>query len=65
MPEGQGTRLSESQTQEIRAELNSLLATPGGVELLRAFSQIPSGEARSAIMAIVKGLVPAALCARS
>jgi hypothetical protein len=25
MPEGQATRLSESQTQKIRAELNSLL----------------------------------------
>jgi len=53
-----------AQDDALQAELNSLLATPGGVELLRAFSQVPSGEARAAIMAIVKGLVPSPIQAR-
>jgi len=53
-----------AQDDALQAELNSLLATPGGVELLRAFSQVPSGEARAAIMAIVKGLVPSPMQAR-
>ena len=53
------------QEDALQAELNTLLATPGGVELLRAFSQVPPGDARAAILAIVKGLAPTALCARS
>jgi transcriptional regulator with XRE-family HTH domain len=53
------------QEDALQAELNSLLATAGGVELLRAFAQVPPGEARSAIIAIVKGLAPCARSARS
>ena len=53
-----------AQEDALQAELNGLLATPGGVELLRAFAQVPPGEARAAILAIVRGLVPAALAAR-
>ncbi len=46
------------QGDALQAELNSLLAGPGAVELLRAFSQVRSGEARSAVLAIVRGLAP-------
>ena len=55
-----------AQEDALQAELNSLLASAGAVELLRAFAQVPPGEARAAVIAIVKGLAPAgALSARS
>lgn len=62
---GSDSEKPSPQEDALQAELNSLLATPGGVELLRAFAQVPPGEARAAVIAIVRGLVPRALCARS
>jgi transcriptional regulator with XRE-family HTH domain len=52
-----------AQEDALQAELNSLLASAGAVELLRAFALVPPGEARAAVIAIVRGLAPA--CARS
>ncbi len=46
-----------NQDDALQAELNSLLATPGAVELIRAFVHVPT-DARSAVISIVKGLAP-------
>ncbi len=45
-----------TQDDALEAELLALLATPGATELLRAFSTIDSGEARNAVIEIVRGL---------
>jgi transcriptional regulator with XRE-family HTH domain len=44
------------QENALQAEINGLLATPGAEELLRAFGQLPAGEARASVIAIVSGL---------
>ena len=44
------------QENALEAEIRSLLATPGAEELLRAFGQLPAGEARASVIAIVSGL---------
>jgi transcriptional regulator with XRE-family HTH domain len=55
----------QPQDDVLQAELNSLLAGPGAIELLRAFAEVPTGEARSAVIAIVKGLAPPAWSRRN
>jgi transcriptional regulator with XRE-family HTH domain len=47
---------SGDQDDALQAELNSLLALPGAIELLRAFAHVRDGEARAAVIAVVKGL---------
>jgi transcriptional regulator with XRE-family HTH domain len=44
------------QENALQAEIQGLLATPGAEELLRAFGQLPAGEARASVIAIVSGL---------
>jgi transcriptional regulator with XRE-family HTH domain len=44
------------QENALQAEIKGLLATPGAEELLRAFGQLPAGEARASVIAIVSGL---------
>jgi transcriptional regulator with XRE-family HTH domain len=44
------------QEDALQAEISGLLATPGAEELLRAFGQLPAGEARASVIAIVSGL---------
>jgi transcriptional regulator with XRE-family HTH domain len=44
------------QENALQAEISGLLATPGAEELLRAFGQLPAGEARASVIAIVSGL---------
>jgi transcriptional regulator with XRE-family HTH domain len=57
LSEGGGEGTAEPAYEDaLEAELSSLLASPGATELLRAFAQIRGGEARSAVIAIVKGL---------
>lgn len=62
-PRGDGESPT-SQEDALQAELNHLLATPGAVELLRAFVQLPPGEARSAVIAIVRGLASGSFAKR-
>jgi transcriptional regulator with XRE-family HTH domain len=52
------------QDDALEAELLALLATPGATELVRAFSQIDSGDARSAVIEIVRGLTCGKVAAR-
>jgi len=47
---------SAAQENALKAEIKGLLATPGAEELLRAFGQLPAGEARASVIAIVSGL---------
>ena len=56
---------AQPEDDVLQAELNSLLASPGAIELLRAFADVPSGEARSAVIAIVKGLATPAWSRRN
>jgi len=51
------------QEDALQAELNSLLATPGAIDLLRAFVHVPT-DSRSALIAVVKGLSPTACAAK-
>ena len=44
------------QEDALQAEINALLASPGAVDLLRAYAAIPDSDARSAVLAIVRGL---------
>ena len=44
------------QEDALQAEIKGLLSTPGAEELLRAFGQLPAGEARASVIAIVSGL---------
>ncbi|MGZ3375354.1 MAG: helix-turn-helix domain-containing protein [Phenylobacterium sp.] len=48
------------QENALQAEITGLLATPGAEELLRAFGQLPAGEARASVIAIVSGLASGA-----
>ena len=48
------------QADVMQAELNSLMATPGAMELLRAYVVIPSRETRAGVLAVVRGLTPEA-----
>ncbi len=54
-PDGDGDA-AEPQENALEAEIKGLLATPGAEELLRAFGQLPAGEARASVIAIVSGL---------
>jgi transcriptional regulator with XRE-family HTH domain len=54
-----GPRAGETEAPQedaLQREIKSLLTTPGAEELLRAFGQLPLGEARSSVIAIVTGL---------
>ncbi|HLZ73877.1 helix-turn-helix transcriptional regulator [Phenylobacterium sp.] len=53
--DGDGEALAP-QEKALEAEIKGLLATPGAEELLRAFGQLPAGEARASVIAIVSGL---------
>lgn len=54
--DGSKPAMTSRQEDALEAELSGLLAVSGATELLRAFAQISSGEARAAVIAIVKGL---------
>lgn len=47
---------AQGQDDALQAEINALLAVPGALELLRAYAEVPSGESRSALLSVVKGL---------
>ena len=49
------------QEDALQAEINALLASPGAVDLLRAYAAIRDTEARNAVLAIVRGLGAGAL----
>jgi transcriptional regulator with XRE-family HTH domain len=51
---------SASQEHALKAEMQDLLATPGAEELLRAFGELPAGDARASVIAIVSGLASGA-----
>jgi transcriptional regulator with XRE-family HTH domain len=57
-----GTPLADAAsapvTDTLQAELNGLLATPGAVDLLRAFVQIRDRTARSGLLAVARAMVP-------
>lgn len=55
-PQRGGASAVRLEDDVLQAELNSLLATPGAVELLRAFSDLPIGLGRNSVIAIVTGL---------
>ncbi len=64
-----GPRAGEGETatpqeEALQREIKSLLTTPGAEELLRAFGQLPLGEARSSVIAIVNGLASGAYARR-
>jgi len=59
-PRGSDDEHTTRQEDALQAELNNLLATPGAIELLRAFIQLPPGEARASVISIVRGLASGA-----